>query len=111
MTLTQLKYFCETCRCHSITSAANELYVTQPAISLAIKELEAEFDITLFTRINNKLSLTEDGARFYERASYILQYCNDMQFDVCINKNDMLGEPKIGRRFKGIIWLQGQLHY
>ena len=37
--------------------------------------------------------------------------CNDMQFDVCINKNDLLGEPKTGRRFKGIIWLQGQLHY
>lgn len=37
--------------------------------------------------------------------------CNDMQFDVCINKADMLGEPKIGRRFKGIIWLQGELHY
>lgn len=36
--------------------------------------------------------------------------CNDMQFDVCINARDMLGEPDIGRRFKGIIWLQGQLH-
>ena len=36
--------------------------------------------------------------------------CNDMQFDVCINVKDMLGEPAIGRRFKGIIWLQGQLH-
>ena len=36
--------------------------------------------------------------------------CNDMQFDVCINAKDMLGEPGIGRRFKGIIWLQGQLH-
>ncbi len=36
---------------------------------------------------------------------------NDMQFDVCINKEDLLGEPKVGRRFKGIIWLQGQLHF
>ena len=36
--------------------------------------------------------------------------CNDMQFDVCINAKDMIGEPGIGRRFKGIIWLQGQLH-
>ena len=36
---------------------------------------------------------------------------NDMQFDVCINAKDMLGEPAIGRRFKGIIWLQGQLHF
>ena len=36
--------------------------------------------------------------------------CNDMQFDICINKQDLLGEPEIGRRFKGIIWLQGELH-
>ena len=64
MTLNQLKYFCETCRCHSITAAANQLFVTQPAISLAIRELEAEFGITLFTRFNNRLTLTEDGAGF-----------------------------------------------
>lgn len=37
--------------------------------------------------------------------------CNDLQFDVCINKKDLLGEPQVGRRFKGLIWLQGQLHY
>ena len=37
--------------------------------------------------------------------------CNDMQFDVCINTNDLLGEPAIGRRFKGVIWLQGELHF
>ena len=33
--------------------------------------------------------------------------CNDMVFDVCINKKDLMGEPEIGRRFKGIIWMQG----
>lgn len=37
--------------------------------------------------------------------------CNDMQFDICINRKDLLGEPDIGRRFKGVIWLQGQLHF
>ncbi len=37
--------------------------------------------------------------------------CNDMEFDICINSRDMLGEPAIGRRFKGVIWLQGQLHF
>lgn len=37
--------------------------------------------------------------------------CNDLQFDVCINKKDLLGEPEVGRRFKGAIWLQGQLHF
>lgn len=37
--------------------------------------------------------------------------CNDMDFDVCINKNDLLGEPEIGRRFKGIVWMQGTVAY
>lgn len=57
-------------------------FVTQPAISLAIRELEAEFGITLFTRFNNRLTLTEDGALFYKKADYILQYCKDMQFEL-----------------------------
>lgn len=33
--------------------------------------------------------------------------CNDILYDVCINKNDLLGEPLPGRRFKGNIWMQG----
>ena len=35
--------------------------------------------------------------------------CNDIIFDLCINKNDLLGEPEIGRRFKGNIWMQGNV--
>lgn len=35
--------------------------------------------------------------------------CNDMMFRVGITKNDLLGEPKVGRRFKGQIWMQGTL--
>lgn len=37
--------------------------------------------------------------------------CNDMIFDVCINQNDLIGEPAVGRRFKGNIWMQGRLNY
>ena len=33
--------------------------------------------------------------------------CNDLVFDVCINKKDLYGEPAAGRRFRGNIWLQG----
>lgn len=36
---------------------------------------------------------------------------NELVFDVCINKIDLLGEPKAGRRFKGTIWLQGKINY
>lgn len=37
--------------------------------------------------------------------------CNDLCFDVCINSEDLLGEPSVGRRFKGIIWLQGHINF
>ncbi|OLA45171.1 MAG: hypothetical protein BHW39_04905 [Firmicutes bacterium CAG:552_39_19] len=37
--------------------------------------------------------------------------CNDLYFDVSINKKDLLGEPKTGRRFKGIIWMQGHINF
>ena len=43
---------------------------------------------------------------------YILSIlCNELTFDVCINKIDLYGEPKAGRRFKGTIWLQGFINF
>ena len=47
MTLNQLRYFCTAAQCHSITKAAKIMFVTQPAVSLALRELEKEFSITL----------------------------------------------------------------
>lgn len=37
--------------------------------------------------------------------------CNDMEFDICINEKDLLGEPQVGRRFKGVVWAQGNLQF
>ena len=37
--------------------------------------------------------------------------CNELNFDVCINEKDLFGEPMAGRRFKGVIWLQGAVNY
>lgn len=81
MTLNQLRYFCTASRCHSITKAAEELYVTQPTVSVAIRDLEIEFGISLFYRKGNQLILTQEGESFYEKATYILQYCNELQAD------------------------------
>lgn len=61
MTLNQLRYFCTASRCHSITKAAEELYVTQPTVSVAIRDLEIEFGISLFYRKGNQLILTQEG--------------------------------------------------
>ena len=37
--------------------------------------------------------------------------CNNLVFDICINQNDLLGEPQVGRRFKDRIWLQGHVNF
>lgn len=73
MNLNQLEYFCTAVKCGSITKAAKKLFVTQPAISGAIRELEKEFSVTLFSHTRSKLSLSADGERFYERAERLLR--------------------------------------
>ena len=37
--------------------------------------------------------------------------CNDLVFDVAVNCADLIGEPAIGRRFKGQVWLQGEINF
>lgn len=73
MKLNQLEYFCAAVRCGSVTQAAKKLFVTQPAISGAIRELEKEFAVNLFAHTRNKLVLTEEGQRFYTRAEQLLR--------------------------------------
>ncbi len=45
-----------------------------------------------------------------EQIYVITLRCNDMDLDVCINEKDLVGDPAPGRRFKGIIWLQGHVN-
>ena len=52
MTLTQLKYIVETAKAGSISRAAEKLYISQPSLTAAIRELEHEFGITIFQRTN-----------------------------------------------------------
>lgn len=72
MTLLQIQYFRAVARAGNITSAADELYVSRPAISRAMGDLEKEFGIALFCRSNTGLTLTEAGCVFYKA-------CNDIQ--------------------------------
>lgn len=37
--------------------------------------------------------------------------CNELTFDLCINIMDVFGEPQVGRRFKGIVWMQGYINF
>lgn len=73
MKLYQLRYFTAVCRYGYVTRAAEELHVTQPSVSNAIKELEDEFSVNLFHRINNRLSPTREGLYFLDQATKILE--------------------------------------
>ena len=61
-------------RLGSFTLAANELNVTQPAISASVKKLEQALGVRLFSRQNRKISLTDPGERFYSDVSFGLMH-------------------------------------
>ena len=73
MELRQLLYFITCARCGSLTTAAEELYTTQPHVSMVIRELEKELGTRLFQRRPNGVELTEAGARVYGYAQDALR--------------------------------------
>ncbi len=72
MTLRHLYIFKTVCECGSITAAADQLYMSQPAVSIAIKELESYYDVQLFIRANRKIYLTPEGDMLFAQASAIV---------------------------------------
>ena len=71
MTLTQLNYFITIAAAHSMNKAAEQLYVSQPSLTSAIRELEKELEITLFYRSGHGVTLTNDGAEFLKYAKQL----------------------------------------
>ncbi len=61
-----------------------------------------------YSIIGDILEVKKDENKLTHEEVYVLKIlCNEMIFSVCINQKDLLGEPLVGRRFKGSIWLQG----
>jgi len=73
MTFQQLKYFIETVNCGSISKAAESLYIAQPSLSNAMKDLEAEVGVELFTRTPKGITLTADGIEFLGYARQVVE--------------------------------------
>ena len=73
MTLQQLKYMIEIVNCGSINEAAKKLYITQPSLSCAVKELETEMEIEIFIRTPKGITLTVDGAEFLGYARQVVE--------------------------------------
>lgn len=73
MTLQQLKYVLAVSDKGSISEAAKSLYISQPSLSNAIKELEQEIGLTIFMRSNRGILLTNDGVEFLGYARQVIQ--------------------------------------
>lgn len=96
MDFKQLRYFHEIARLGSFTRAAEALYVAQPAVSVAIRKLEAELELTLFHRNDRKVTLTDEGARLLPHAQRILQAVNDAQLEMQELKGLTQGMMRVG---------------
>lgn len=73
MTLQQLKYIIMVAEKGSITEAAKELYLSQPSLSGAIKEVEKEVRLIIFNRCRSGVALTTEGAEFLGYARQVVQ--------------------------------------
>ena len=72
MELRHLRYFAAVAAHGSFSRAANQLHLTQPALSRQVKSLEDEIGVALIVRGQNTISLTSAGEDFYEEAKDIL---------------------------------------
>lgn len=94
MTLKHMRIFLAVCQEKSITKASQKLHLSQPAVSVAIKELEDYYGIALFERISRKLFITEAGKRFYDYTLHIVSLFDEME--TMIKDWDTVGKLRIG---------------
>ena len=73
----QLETFLRVADAGSFNKAAEELFITPPAVIKQITSLESSLDVPLFIRSPRGLKLTEAGKSIYRDAQYIIQYCKD----------------------------------
>ena len=85
-------------------------------ISFDLKNVSTERVFSEISLDDTKVTLYTSGTtgkpkKLVKTLSNIIAEANDMIFDLCINKEDVYGEPGVGRRFKGTIWMQGYINF
>ena len=79
MTIQTLRYMLAIADCGSFSAAAKTLFVSQSTLSAAIKDLEEELDVKLFSRTNRGVSLTVDGEDFVRNARDIVERADHLE--------------------------------
>ena len=92
----RLKVFQSVAKNLSFTKASQELFVSQPAITKHIQELEATYQTRLFDRQGSKISLTESGRLLLEHCERILEEYKRLEYEMHLLHNEYIGELKLG---------------
>ena len=109
MTIRHLRIFLTVCKERNLTAAARILYISQPAVSLALKELERCYGVRLLERFPHRLSLTDAGENLYRNALHIVSLFDEME-DSMKNRSAR-GSLRIGCSLSiGSSLLPGYLH-
>lgn len=92
----RLKVFQSVARNLSFTKASQELFISQPAISKHVQELEKEYNVRLFERLGNKIQLTKAGQLLLDHANKILKNYQKLNYDMNALQQYTTGELRIG---------------
>jgi len=92
----RLQVFQTVARLLSFTKAAEELHMTQPAVTFQVRQLEEQFNTRLFDRTHNRISLTDAGKRVYECAERIFELYAEMDNSVRELTGDISGVLILG---------------
>jgi len=92
----RLKIFHTVARLLNFTKAAEELHMTQPAVTFQIRQLEEQFNTRLFDRTHNKVTLTDVGKQVYTYADRILKLYEDMTRNITEMTGDVSGSVTLG---------------
>ena len=95
LTLQQLKLFESVSRLGSYTRAAEELFLTQPAVSIQIKRLETQAGLALFEKVGKKIFPTAAGKAMYSASKDILSRVEDLKNKIEELKGDVKGELQV----------------
>ena len=96
MDLRQLRVFVEIVRQGSFTQAAEQLHIAQPAVSITLRKLEEELDLTLLNRQEKRISLTAEGETLLRHAERILDSLAAAETDMAELRGLDYGEVRIG---------------
>ncbi|MGI6668805.1 MAG: LysR family transcriptional regulator [Acetivibrionales bacterium] len=90
------RIFCEVAKNNSFSKAAKKLYITQPAVSQAIMNLEKELDVRLFTRTFKGVTLTNEGQLLFEHVNTAINLIGAGEKKLLESRNLMFGEMRVG---------------